>query len=73
VFYVQNPANVPDYRDAVASALNTPSSVDVTFANGAVTDDRQSVSRPSFGFLVAVSSATSPILHWPPLALDGPL
>src|SRR5688572_18413269 len=40
VFYVQNPANVPEYRDAIASALNTPSSVDVTFANGAITGPR---------------------------------
>lgn len=40
VFYVQNPANVPEYRDAIASALNTPSSIDVTFANGAITGPR---------------------------------
>lgn len=40
VFYVQNPANVPEYRDAIASALNTPGSVDVTFANGAITGPR---------------------------------
>ena len=40
VFYVQNPANVPEYRDAIASALNTPQSVDVTFANGALTGPR---------------------------------
>ena len=40
VFYVQNPANVPEYRDAIASALNTPSSVDVTFANGTITGPR---------------------------------
>jgi Amidohydrolase family len=40
VFYVQNPANVPEYRDAIASALNTPQSVDVTFANGAITGPR---------------------------------
>jgi imidazolonepropionase-like amidohydrolase len=40
VFYVQNPANVPEYRDAIASALNSPQSVDVTFANGAITGPR---------------------------------
>lgn len=40
VFYVQNPANVPEYGDAIASVLNTPQSVDVTFANGAITGPR---------------------------------
>jgi hypothetical protein len=40
VFYVQNPANVPEYRDAIASALNTSHSVDVSFANGAITGPR---------------------------------
>jgi hypothetical protein len=40
VLYVQNPANVPEYRDAIAASLNTPKSVDVTFANGAITGPR---------------------------------
>ncbi len=41
VFYVQNPANVPEYRDAIpVGTLNTPQSVDVTFANGAITGPR---------------------------------
>ncbi len=41
VFYVQNPANVPEYRDAIpATGLNTPRTVDVAFSNGAITGPR---------------------------------
>lgn len=41
VFYVQNPANVPEYRDAIpATVLNTPQSIEVTFSNGAITGPR---------------------------------
>jgi imidazolonepropionase-like amidohydrolase len=37
VFYVQNPNNLPGARAALAGRVNTPASVDVTFANGGLT------------------------------------
>lgn len=37
VFYVQNPNNLPGDRAALAGRVNTPASVDATFANGGLT------------------------------------
>jgi imidazolonepropionase-like amidohydrolase len=37
VFYVKNPNNLPRARSALAGRVNTPTSIDVAFANGGLT------------------------------------
>ena len=37
VFYVQNPLTIPRARDAMRTLVNTPSSIDATFAVGGIT------------------------------------
>lgn len=37
VFYVKNPANIREFSSHIADRINTPTSIDVVFSNGAIT------------------------------------
>ncbi len=87
VFYIKNPNNLPGNRAAVAGRVNTPTSIDVTFANGGLTASgghpvemvRRNVARGMWtaadgegAFYWAVDNRAALDRQWPAILAGGP-